>query len=132
VPACSGGSLLSISGTWPGRSSPRAGHPGTSCTRSTTSPAAASTATPPASAPPAGWIRSRLAAWLGPDEVPLPSRSQRLTEARRQVLAEQTARRARDAAARARAADYPAHAARAQEMLRTRLTAARALVPQAE
>jgi hypothetical protein len=44
---------------------------------------------------PAGWIRSRLAAWSGPDEVPLPSRSQRLAEARRQVLAEQTARRAR-------------------------------------
>ena len=69
---------------------------------------------------PAGWIRSRLAAWSGPDDVPLPSRSQRLTEARRQVLAEQTARRARDAAARAQAADYPAAAALAREMLRTR------------
>ena len=81
---------------------------------------------------PAGWIRSRLAAWSGPDDVPLPSRSQRLAEARRQVLAEQTARRARDADARAQAADYPAQAARAREMLRARLTAARALVPQAE
>ena len=30
---------------------------------------------------PAGWIRSRLAAWFGPDGVPLPSRSQRLAEA---------------------------------------------------
>ena len=28
---------------------------------------------------PAGWIRSRLAAWSGPNGVPLPSRSQRLT-----------------------------------------------------
>ena len=83
---------------------------------------------------PAGWIRSRLAAWSGPNGVPLPSRSQRLAEARRQVLAEQTARRTRDAAARAQAADYPAQAARAREMLRARLTAARALglVPQAE
>ena len=42
---------------------------------------------------PAGWVRSRLAAWLGPDAVPLPSRSQRVAEARRQVLAEQAARR---------------------------------------
>ena len=81
---------------------------------------------------PAGWIRSRLAAWFGPDGVPLPSRSQRLAEARRQVLADQAARRARDANARARAADYPAQAARAREMLRARLTAARALVPQTE
>ena len=49
---------------------------------------------------PAGWIRSRLAAWFGPDDVPLPSRSERLAEARRQVLADQAARRARDAAER--------------------------------
>ena len=27
---------------------------------------------------PAGWIRSRLAAWSGPNGIPLPSRSQRL------------------------------------------------------
>ena len=81
---------------------------------------------------PAGWIRSRLAAWSGPNSVPLPSRSQRLTEARRQVLANQAARRARDADARARAADYPAQAARAREMLRARLTAARGSVPQTE
>ena len=81
---------------------------------------------------PAGWIRSRLAAWFGPNGVPLPSRSQRLAEARRQVLADQAARRARDADARARAADYPAQAARAREMLRARLTAARASVPQTE
>ena len=47
VPVCSGGSLLSISATWPGRSSLRAGHPAISCTRSTTSRAAASTATRP-------------------------------------------------------------------------------------
>ncbi len=69
---------------------------------------------------PAGWIHSRLAAWSGPNGIPLPSRSQRLTEARRQVLADQAARRARDADARARAADYPVQAARAREMLRTR------------
>ena len=69
---------------------------------------------------PAGWIRSRLAAWSGPNSVPLPSRSQRLTEARRQVLTDQAARRARDAAQRAAAADYPAAAALAREMLRTR------------
>ena len=78
---------------------------------------------------PAGWIRSRLAAWFGPGGVPLPSRSQRLTETRRQVLADQATRRARDADARARAADYPAQAARAREMLWARLTAARASVP---
>ena len=79
---------------------------------------------------PAGWIRSRLAAWFGPNGVPLPSRSQRLAEARRQVLAEQAEHRARDAEARARAADYPAAAARAREMLirRPRPTS----LPQAE
>ena len=66
---------------------------------------------------PAGWIRARLAAWLGPDGIPLPSRSQRVAEARRQILAEQSARRARDTAARAQAADYAVHAARAREML---------------
>ena len=83
---------------------------------------------------PAGWIRSRLAAWSGPDGVPLPSRSQRLAEARRQVLADQAARRARDANARAAAADYPAQAARAREMLTGRRpTAARPMsVPQTE
>ena len=56
---------------------------------------------------PAGWIRSRLAAWFGPNGVPLPSRSQRLAETRRQVLADQAARRARDADARARAVGLP-------------------------
>ena len=102
--------------------------------RSTTSRLAVSTATPPVSAPPAGWIRSRLAAWLGPDEVPLPSRGQRLAEARRQLLAEQAARRARDAAARARVADYPAAATRASEMLmcRPRLAARPSPAPQTE
>ena len=66
---------------------------------------------------PAGWARSRLAAWLGPDGAPLPSRSQQAAQAHRQALAGQAARRARDAAARAQAADYPAQAARAREML---------------
>ena len=56
---------------------------------------------------PAGWIRSRLAAWFGPNGVPLPSRSQRLAEARRQVLTDQAARRARDAGARARGRGLP-------------------------
>ena len=77
----------------------------------------------------AGWIHSRLAAWFGPDEVPLPSRSQRLAEARRQVLADQATRRARDAAARAQAADYPAQAARARDMLMRRPRAAVASQP---
>lgn len=70
---------------------------------------------------PAGWIRARLTAWLGPDGIPLPSRSQQAVAARRRVLAEQSARRARDTAGRAQVADYPAQAARAREMLmRTR------------
>jgi hypothetical protein len=73
---------------------------------------------------PAGWIRSRLAAWFGPNGVPLPSRSQRLAEARRQVLADQAARHERETAARAQVADYTAAAARAREMLRTRRTGA--------
>ena len=67
-----------------------------------------------------GWVRARLTEWLGPDEVPLPSRSQRLAEARRQVLADQAARRARDATGRAAAADYRTQAARAREMLMQR------------
>lgn len=78
---------------------------------------------------PVGWIRARLAEWLGPDEVPLPSRSQRLAVAHRQVLADQAARRAQTAAARAAAAaDYPLQAARAREMLRSRLTGGRRLL----
>ena len=82
--------------------------------------AAASTATRRGSAPPPGgsalgWLRGP-----GPDEIPLPSRSQRLAEARRQVLAEQAARRARDAEPVLGAADYPAQAARAREMLARR------------
>ena len=85
---------------------------------------------------PAGWIRSRLAAWFGPNGVPLPSRGQRLAETRRQVLAEQAARRARDAAARAVAANYPEQAARAREMLtrrpRPRPPVLPVSVPQAE
>jgi hypothetical protein len=67
---------------------------------------------------PAGWIRSRLAEWLSPDGSPLPSRSQQLVDARRQVLADQAARR--EAAAGARVADYAAAAARAREMLARR------------
>ena len=81
---------------------------------------------------PAGWIRSRLAAWFGPDEVPLPSRSQRLAEDRRQVLADQAARRALDAAGRAAAADYPAQAARARRALAAASTRAAATIAQAD
>jgi hypothetical protein len=79
-----------------------------------------------------GWIRFRLAAWLGPDGIPLPSRSQQLAGARRRVLAEQAARR--EAAASARVADYPAQAARARELLlrRPRPEWRRALIPQSE
>lgn len=66
---------------------------------------------------PAGWVRSRLAAWRGRDGTPLPSRSQRMAEDRRRIRAEQDARRAQQAAARAHVADYPAAAARAREML---------------
>ena len=78
---------------------------------------------------PAGWIRSRLAGWLGPDEVPLPSRSQRLAEARRQVLADQATRRDRSAAERAAAADYTAQAARARAMLARRPRSAMRSMP---
>ena len=120
VPVCWGGSPLSISGTWPGRSSLRAGHPGMSCTRSTTSRAAASTATRPGCTPPPGgsahaWPRgsARAASRCRPAASSSP-------RTRRQVLAEQAARRARDAAARAQAADYPVQADLAREMLRTR------------
>jgi len=83
---------------------------------------------------PGGWIRARLAEWLGPDGTPLPSRSQQLAEDRRQVLADQAARRARDAAGRAAAADYRAAAARAREMLmrRPRPVLRPMSVPQAE
>ena len=66
---------------------------------------------------PAGWVRSRLAGWLGRNGTPLPSRSQQLADDRRRVVAAQTARRAQEAAARAQAADYPAAAAKAREML---------------
>ena len=69
---------------------------------------------------PAGWIRSRLAAWFGPDDVPLPSRSQRLAEARRQVLADQAARRARDADDAGPGRGLPGTGRPAREMLRTR------------
>ena len=55
-----------------------------------------------------------------PNGVPLPSRSQRLAEARRQVLAEQAARRARDEADRAGTGDYRRGAERAREMLMRR------------
>jgi hypothetical protein len=73
---------------------------------------------------PAGWIRARLAGWLGPDAIPLPSRSQRVAIARAQVLTDQAARRERDERGRAGAGDYRARAAEARAMLarRPRLT----------
>ena len=52
----------------------------------------------------AGWARYRLGLWLGPQGVPLPSRSQRKDAGRAQVLAEQAARRQ----ARQRAAEHRA------------------------
>jgi hypothetical protein len=55
---------------------------------------------------PAGWVRARLAAWLGPDGAPLPSHHQQLTAA---------ADRHRAYLARQRAAD-PAAAARADQL----------------
>ena len=49
---------------------------------------------------PAGWIRARLTEWFGPDATPPSSRSQQLAAERAQILADQAARRARDAARR--------------------------------
>jgi hypothetical protein len=69
---------------------------------------------------PAGWIRARLVGWLGPDAVPLPSRSQRVAIARAQVLADQAERRERDERGRAEAGDYRARAAEARAMLTRR------------
>jgi hypothetical protein len=66
---------------------------------------------------PAAWAKYRLGLWLGPDGLPLPSRSQLVAAARRRVLAEQAGRRAQR---RTTPAD-PSHAARAREMLMHRL-----------
>ena len=90
----SGGSPLSISATWPGCSSLRDGPGRTSCRRSTTSPAAASTATSPGVRSPARV--GRVPAWpvARPGRHPLPSRSQLAAADRERVLAEQARRRA--------------------------------------
>jgi hypothetical protein len=67
---------------------------------------------------PAGWIRARLAGWLGPDGHPLPSPSQQRAAARAADVAAQDARR-REAAetAAAKSPDYAGHAARARANL---------------
>ena len=76
---------------------------------------------------PAGWVRNRLALWLGPDGAPLPSRSQLAAEARRRVLAEQAARRE----ARRPPSGYAAGAALARELLAARLAEVReSVVPE--
>ena len=70
---------------------------------------------------PAGWIRSRLAAWLGPDGAPLPSRSQLRAAAAAARRAEAAAwRQAQAELAAGRSADYAGHAARARAMLAAR------------
>ncbi|MGH3236855.1 MAG: hypothetical protein ACRDOH_27090, partial [Streptosporangiaceae bacterium] len=52
---------------------------------------------------PAGWVRARLAAWLGPDGAPLPSHRQQLAAAAERHRARQAEQRASDPAAAARA-----------------------------
>jgi hypothetical protein len=56
---------------------------------------------------PPGWLRARLALWLSPDGVPVPSRSQRRAAVRAQVLAGQLARRQARQEAAQRRADPP-------------------------
>ena len=111
---------MSICGTWPARSSLPDWSPRDVLHAIDHSPAGRQHGYTSGVRSPVGWARARLTEWLGLDEVPLPSRSQRLADARRQVLADQAAVREQDAAARAAAADYRAAAARAREMLRTR------------
>jgi hypothetical protein len=52
---------------------------------------------------PAGWVRARLAAWLGPDGAPLPSHHQQLAAAADRHRAYLAGRRAADPAAAVRA-----------------------------
>jgi hypothetical protein len=60
---------------------------------------------------PAAWLRSRLAAWTGPDGIPLPPISQDIERRRRAERERQELRRAERAAAAARrCADPAAHA----------------------
>jgi hypothetical protein len=76
---------------------------------------------------PGAWARARLALWLGPDGVPLPSRSQLAAEHHRQVLAEQERLRAERRPPDP--AGYARGAARAREALRQALAAASAGQP---
>jgi hypothetical protein len=69
---------------------------------------------------PAGWIRARLAGWLGSGGSPQRSRSQQLAEARARIAADQADRRAQDEAGRAGAGDYRVRAAEARAMLARR------------
>jgi hypothetical protein len=71
---------------------------------------------------PAGWVRARLALWLGPDGMPLPSPSQLVAEARHKVHAEQAAMRE----ARRPPSGYAAGAALARKLLAAKLAEVRA------
>lgn len=71
---------------------------------------------------PAAWARARLAAWLGPDGLPLPSRSHLAAAARERDQAEQTRRRAE----LREPSGYAEGAAAARAMLGARLTELRA------
>ena len=76
---------------------------------------------------PAGWLRSRLSAWLAPDGAVRPSVSQQRAASAAVVRAGQAARRERERAVRAAAASpqqVRAHAAAAREALRARKTRA--------
>jgi hypothetical protein len=70
---------------------------------------------------PAAWIRSRLAAWLGPDGAPLPSPGQLRAAAAARARAAAAARREEAARlAATRTASNAGHAARARAMLAAR------------
>ena len=67
---------------------------------------------------PVGWLRARLARWLGPDGTPLPSRRQQLAAAAAATRAEQAARRRQiEQLAAGRSADPGSRAAEARAML---------------
>jgi hypothetical protein len=71
---------------------------------------------------PAAWARARLAAWLGPDGTPLPSRSQLRAADRERAKAEQAARRAEAEALAARRAPGEAYADQVRARHRWRRT----------
>ena len=70
---------------------------------------------------PAAWVRTRLAAWLGPDGIPLPSPGQQRAAAAARAHADAAARREEAARlAAARTADNAGWADRARAMLAAR------------